>query len=315
MLRIVEGVPGSGKTYYAVKYLLDNFVKYDDFFDEYIVRDDVLVISNIENLKIKHLNLDTLVQRFSLEKFFTVENIEKVQKQYRVKNIVFLIDEAQRYFHRRFFHKDVFYFFQYHRHLGCDIFLITQSYQTLSREIVVLAEYIVRAVPRSRQPFSFLYHYIDTQTKDKLFSKSLRKSQSVFRAYTSMKVDEIQKPQSVFSRYVAIAVFLFVLSISSFFFVLHHFFSPPRTSQSHISQSYTSSSSHISQSHQSHTLQSPISSVSELERYIDSSREISRPGYTLEQVSFSEYRSAQNQNKFCVYDGDNPPRCFLLYEK
>jgi len=225
MIHIVEGTPGSGKTYYAVNYLIDNFFDYDSFYDEYKEKSNknVLVISNIDSLRVPHLDLDMLIDRFTLEKFFTVENFEKIQKQYRVKNIVVIIDEAQKYFDRKFYNKDVFFFFQYHRHLGVDIFLITQSKNTLAKELVVLAEYIVRALPRSVQPNSFIYHFY-TVDGDKLFTKSLRKKKDVFRAYSSMKVDEITKPKNVvFSKFL-FAVVAVGISLFSFYFVLNHFF-------------------------------------------------------------------------------------------
>lgn len=225
MIHIVEGTPGSGKTYYAVNYLIDNFFDYDSFYDEYKEKSNknVLVISNIDSLRVPHLNLDVLVDRFTLEKFFTVDNFEKIQKQYRVKNIVVIIDEAQKYFDRKFYNKDVFFFFQYHRHLGVDIFLITQSKNTLAKELVVLAEYIVRALPRSVQPNSFIYHFY-TVDGDKLFTKSLRKKKDVFRAYSSMKVDEITKPKNVVLSKVLFAVVAIGISLFSFYFVLNHFF-------------------------------------------------------------------------------------------
>lgn len=224
MIHIIEGVPGSGKTYYAVNYLISNFYKFDDFYNEFVENENknVLVITNIDNFRPKHLNLDVLVERFTLEKFFTVENFEKIQKQYKVKNIVVIIDEAQRYFDRKFYNKDVFYFFQYHRHLGVDIFLITQSKNTISKEIVVLAEYIVRAVPRSTQLGAFRYKFYDVNGNF-LFSKSLKKSKNVFNAYKSMDVDEVSKPKNVILPKIIFAVGAFIFLFVSVPLILKFF--------------------------------------------------------------------------------------------
>ena len=314
MIHIVEGVPGSGKTYYAVKYLTANFFEYDKFFDEYKEKEgkNVLVISNIENLRIPHLDLDLLLDRFSLEKFFTVKKFEKIQRQYRVKNIVLVIDEAQRYFDRKFFNKDVFYFFQYHRHLGVDIFLITQSKNTISKELVVLAEYIVRAVPRSSGFGSFLYHFYSLQG-EKLYSKSLKKDKNVFRAYSSMKVDEIAKPKPVALVKLGVGVATIVASVLAIFFVLHSFFAPSSVSSSPVSRSSPV------EIQKDYPHQSDLSTQQKLDQYIaeyDQSSDLERHHlYDLKKVSKAEYDRANDQNKFCVYEDDKLIKCYLLYEK
>lgn len=231
MINIVEGVPGSGKSYYGVNYLIKNFFDYDDFYNEYIEKNNksVLVISNIEGLKVKHLNLDDLINRFTVEKFFTVSNFEKIQKQFKVKNIVILIDEAQRYFDRKFFDKDVFYFFQYHRHLGIDIFLFTQNKLNLAREIVVLSEFIISAVPRSKQLGSFKYKFCDTKGNH-LYSKTLKKDKKVFNAYQSFKVDEISKPKSVY-RSLAVSLALALLFTAGAAYIFKTTFFNPKIIQ------------------------------------------------------------------------------------
>ena len=240
MIHIVEGVPGSGKTYYAVNYLVSNFFEYDSFYSEYKERPDknVLVITNIDSLRLKHLNLDYLIERFTLEKFFTVENFEKIQKQYRVKNIVVIVDEAQKYFDRKFYNKDVFYFFQYHRHLGVDIFLLTQSKNTLARELVVLSEYIIKAVPRSLQYGSFRYKFYDVNGNH-LFTKSLKRDNNVFRAYKSFDVKEVSKPKNVLLPKIVFASVSIFVSLALVFFLLRFFWyspskSPPSPSASSV---------------------------------------------------------------------------------
>lgn len=202
MIRIVEGVPGSGKSYMAMHYLT-KFAEYDGLFDEFIVRPDVLIITNITNLRIKHLNLDHLLEKHGpLEKFFTVENFEKIQNQYKVKNIILVVDEAQKYFDSKFFDKDVFYLFQYHRHIGLDVILITQHRSTISRHLVPLCEFIVSAKPRSKGIVgTFRYDYLDTKG-GKMFGQAIKKDQKVFRAYQSFVADEISKPPNVILRYV-----------------------------------------------------------------------------------------------------------------
>jgi len=122
MISIVTGVPGSGKSFYMVNYL-SKFFTFDDFYKEFHLKDNVLVISNIDGLKVPHLRLDSpqlignpdegIQGKYTVEQFFTVANFEKLMEIKRIKNVILLIDEAQRLFPRDFKDKDVLYFFQF----------------------------------------------------------------------------------------------------------------------------------------------------------------------------------------------------------
>jgi hypothetical protein len=215
MIRIIEGVPGSGKSYYMVKYL-SNFFKYDSFYDEYIVKDNVLIISNIEGLRVKHLDLGILIDKYGIEGFFTVANFEIIQKQYKCKNIILLIDEAQRLFDRKFYDTDVMYFFQYHRHLGVDIILGTQGANLLCNAFIPLCEFITEAVPRSKSIIgNFSYHFKDKKGKF-LYSKVLRKDQTIFGAYKSFVSDEVTKPKNVVLHWAVISISLVLVGVICF---------------------------------------------------------------------------------------------------
>lgn len=203
MIRIIEGNPGSGKSYYFMKYLV-KFCQYDKMFDEFILREDVMVISNVSGLRIKHKDLKTMIeQKGSVEEFFTVANFENIQKTFRVKNIILAIDEAQEIFDSKFYNKDVFFLFQYHRHIGLDVFLITQSRSTIARHLIPLCEYVVQAKERTKAlPGVFSYRFLD-QKGNQLYTSSVKKDQQVFRAYKSFVNDEFEKPKNIIWRYAA----------------------------------------------------------------------------------------------------------------
>jgi hypothetical protein len=220
MISIVSGVPGSGKSYYMVNYL-SKFYTYDDFYKEYLIKDNVLVVSNIDDLRVPHLQLNSsfligdsengIEGKYSVLDFFTVSNFQKLMDVKRVKNVILLIDEAQKIFPRDFKDKDVLYFFQYHRHLGVDIILGCQDHLDLSRSILALPECIYQAVPRSKSiAGSFRYHVTDRRGKY-MRTLSLRKKQSIFAAYKSFASDEIQKPKNVIMHwFVIFGVFMIV---------------------------------------------------------------------------------------------------------
>lgn len=251
MITIVEGNPGSGKSFFGVNYLT-GFCKYDKMYDEFVLREDTLVISNIEGLRIKHLNLQDCIEKYTVEVFFTVENFEKIQKQYRVKNIVMLIDEAQKIFDSKFYDKDVFYFFQYHRHIGLDIFFLTQSRSTIARQLIPLCEYIVQAKPRSKGVAgTFTYNYIDPKG-NYMYNRVLRAKKDVFRAYKSFRTDETNKPRNVLKYYlvacsVILAVVLFLFKSFFAYFKYDSAIHVPKNAST-VSSARTASFYHLSSS-------------------------------------------------------------------
>jgi len=221
MISIVTGVPGSGKSFYMVNYL-SKFFTFDDFYKEFHLKDNVLVISNVDGLKVPHLRLDSpqligdpdkgVEGKYTVEQFFTVANFEKLMEIKRVKNVILLIDESQRLFPRDFKDKDVLFFFQYHRHLGVDVILGCQDHVDLCRSLIALPEFIYEAAPRSKSiAGSFRYHVKDRRGKH-LFTKTLRKSQAVFNAYRSFTSDEVSKPKNVIVHWMVFAVVLLGLA-------------------------------------------------------------------------------------------------------
>ena len=129
----------------------------------------------------------------------------------KVKNVILMIDECQKewLFPAGYKHPDVLYFFQYHRHLGIDMTLGTQDAKLICRHALVCAEYIAKATARSKSVignFSYKFHDISGNF---LYSKVLRKSQDIFRAYKSMTVDEISKPKNMILYWGLIALSFF----------------------------------------------------------------------------------------------------------
>jgi len=211
MIRIFEGVPGSGKTYAMVHYLR-RFAEWDDFYKEWILKDGVLIISNIEGLRIPHLDFGKLVDELGLKGVFSEDFIKSLWDKGYTK-IIFAIDEAQRYFDRRYFDKEVFYFFQYHRHYGVDVLLATQDSSTIAKEIRVLAEFIIRAEQRSLTVKSFKYRFYTPDDRTHLFNKTISKDPKVFAMYKSFHMEEVDKPPNVLLRSLILPAVGFLLFI------------------------------------------------------------------------------------------------------
>lgn len=223
MLRIVQGVPGSGKSYYAVYYLYKYFCNNDDVYGINLKK-DVLLITNIDSLKLNHLSLDDCLNKYP--DFFTVKNFEKIQQNFKNRHIILIIDECQKYFPTYFKDKDVLFFFQYHRHLGIDIILLTQSISVVCRSLVVLSETIINASPRSISVAKiFKYNeYLYLQGRlEKVNSFSIPKKSEIFKLYSSFSSDEVAKPKNFILRYSLIILFFAIISVISLIFTFKSF--------------------------------------------------------------------------------------------
>ena len=207
MIQIIEGPPRCGKSYYAVNYLM-KFVDYDPLYTDYALKPGVLIISNIEGLKVRHRSLDEILQKRTIEEFFTVANFEQLMVHYQVTKVILLIDEFQKLFPDGYKNTDVSFFFQYHGHIGLDIFLMTQGVSTVARWFIPLVEYFVRVTPRSKSVLNnFSYRFVDTKGRY-LYSKTVGKKEVVFNAYNSFRVDEHNKPKNaIWHWFVIITVF------------------------------------------------------------------------------------------------------------
>ena len=226
MLRLVTGKPGSGKTYYAVNYLTKNYCDFDHISNEWILRPDYLVISNIDNLRVDHWNLQKLIDDKGLENVFSVDFVESLSKQY--KRIIFIVDECQRYFPAKSEAKipnSVWFFFEYHRHYGIDLILCSQHASSVSRRIVNIAETYIEAAPQTlRMGPHFRYSLVDVTTGEKISQSLVKPDLSVYLAYRSATVNSgLEKSKSYASRILVIGALAVIAGFAATVYVVLHF--------------------------------------------------------------------------------------------
>lgn len=191
-IRIITGVPGAGKTYYAVDHLIKNYCV--PFGDTYNLKKDFKIITNIDGLLLDSVDLKQAIEKAgSMEEFFSSDVQQKATEKYQKlkQKLVYVIDEAQQFFHRRFYDRGVFSFFENHRHYGLDIYLITQNSNLLAKDLLALSEYEIRAIPRTLAIGGF--NYLRKSNKDIIGRVLLRKKRSVFNLYKSMQSKETEK--------------------------------------------------------------------------------------------------------------------------
>lgn len=209
-LRIITGVPGSGKTFYAVNHLAKNYCSLVG--DAYELKSKYKIVTNIEGLLLDSVDLESAINKVgSPEKFFSMEVQKKVAEKYQKekKSLVYIIDESQQFFHRRFYDRNVFSFFETHRHLGLDIYLVTQNVNLLAKDLLTLAEYEVRAIPRTLSIGGF--NYLKKSNKEIIGRSFLRKNKKIFALYKSMTVKETEKIRSPYFKYIIPFIFLLIL--------------------------------------------------------------------------------------------------------
>lgn len=164
----ITGTPGVGKSYYAVLRILEE-----------LKHSDRLVITNIDGLDKQkvafYLGKEDLSNLWTLDEFLsavyglanlhydgnyrsaflTLLNVDfwkrvilpYFYKELGYKRFVFYLDEFQSIIDEDTdLHQSQKFFFDYHRHLGIDIYLITQSIQRMNKAIRNIAEVELRLV-------------------------------------------------------------------------------------------------------------------------------------------------------------------------
>lgn len=237
MIAMITGKLGAGKTYFCVNYLVKRYYKYEEPIISYVPIEQVRIISNVDGLRLPHESLDSLVCNSAgipqQDKMCEVFNMDFVKGS---KNVIFIIDEAQHYFPRKFYHVEIFTFFQKSRHEGVDIFLITQDVASLAKELQVLCEYEIQATQRARRAQNlFHYKYIlegGERGRGEVFkSVSIKFRMDIAILYISRNKIEQEKMSFVFTRYIVVLGLCAVLAVVCFKFAMSEwFFHTPKNS-------------------------------------------------------------------------------------
>lgn len=210
-IRIIQGVPGSGKTYYAVRHLAKHYCQQTED-GTYYLKDDVTVFTNIDSFKPDHHDLAEAVRKAGgADEFFNLEN-QRALTESIGGQIIYIIDEAQRYWRKGDRgHHQAYEYFELHRHLGHDIYLVTQNARKLPGDLVCLAEYLIDAAPRTRSMIGEM-KYKWLSDGEIIKREAWKPEQAIFDLYKSMDMGEAEKTTNPVIRTV-VSVFVVVFFI------------------------------------------------------------------------------------------------------
>lgn len=215
-IRLITGVPGSGKSYYAVRHLRNTYCEYNKEEKTWYLKKGYTIITNIDCLLIEHLDLDDVLKKCNktIGEFFTEPYQQSITKKY--PKIIYFLDEAQKFFPRRNkYNEQTWFYFQYHRHLGHDVYLMSQDARTLPVELTCLSEFEIRACPRTLSVFGELKYNIKAGGEI-IDRKIIKKDKNVFKLYKSMDADESEKLKNPFKKWFILFAVLGVVSVYNF---------------------------------------------------------------------------------------------------
>lgn len=214
MITLITGVPGSGKSYYAVHELSRR-------------KDKVKILHNIEGLKYGK-TFDEYMSEKGFNNVLQIFSTDYHEKNDDLHGWLIVIDEAQQFFPKYFKDTSVVYFFDYHRHFGMDIILISQHEKKMCFDITALAVLHYHAVSDAGNPIPFCFLYQKKAGGEVVGKKFLFKKQSVFSMYKSTS-DEGSSVSSVGKVYLVVLILVFVGLFYGFKFFFGRF-APERDS-------------------------------------------------------------------------------------
>jgi len=233
MISYLLGLPGSGKTYFAVDRIYNNFSDNED-----AKRDKKVTFKNCYT-NINEFKFDTVVNVYPLDfdelyKIFTRchafykakksdDYIVKFLRRLKLTDTLFVIDEAHNYFDK----KDIVlvWWLSYHRHLYHEIILITQSLSLIESKYKQFSEFFYEAKPQSLTLDKRYFKY-NVYCSSRLSQKSksgvikIKRNKEVFKLYKSG--DSINSSNIILKfLFIALLIFSLVIAILYYFKTTH----------------------------------------------------------------------------------------------
>lgn len=236
MVEIVTGVPGSGKSYYAMIRMAKSFSndatlrkKIDN---QFAIKDVDKAYTNVNELKLEELNnvksldMDDLIEKLTKlhhhykKDKWSDKQLNELATEYEINNAMFLLDEAQNYFDNP--NTVLIWWISYHRHFNQHIILITQSLALIHTKYKQFSEIFLKAVPSSLKVLNnknVYKKYTESRMSkaSQASSLNIKKFPEIYELYGS---GANHNSKSVILPYLIISGVLFVAVILYFKFFL-----------------------------------------------------------------------------------------------
>lgn len=190
MIWLLTGIPGSGKSYFAVSMINDLIEKLSKkksiSYEE--ASSQIKLLHNVDGLKIG-TTIDSICAERDLDPLTLFSNKYHVEND-EFRGWYFVVDECQQYFPKNYRNEDVQRFFQMHRHYGIDVVLLSQDYKLVCPAISLLSEYQFRAVSDTANPLPGFFMYRQMVGWEQIGRKFKRKKQKVFDLYKTADFDQ-----------------------------------------------------------------------------------------------------------------------------
>ena len=260
---LVSGLPGSGKSYLAVKLISDRCISsvditnYPDFLYTNIADFDHDLLVSRSKKAYSKLNLDVKLKSFDLDidllykhlsemksiRFDSKKNKEEAEsemiiyaKKHKLYNCMIIIDE----FHHYFIKPDSVWSFliTYRRHFNCELILITQAYNQIhqtytTHEVYIVAHRRAHAISNNLNysEVTFLPRDGNIDWKRNPGTRfSLSPDPKIFELYSSGGSVGVKRGIYKYFKYVFVFVVLFIILM--FYFVKTVFSDPISASKS-----------------------------------------------------------------------------------
>ncbi|MCX6051385.1 MAG: hypothetical protein NTZ60_02630 [Campylobacterales bacterium] len=228
MIDYITGKPRTGKSYRAMKYILDNF------FDENKTPPYRYILTNIGGFQFDYLNKKfdamgrdnkalqilwkgflahiTTMHKMALDDK-TDEELIRYADYHKINNALIVIDEAMLYMKK--LDDSMSWFFSYHGHFKVRMIVMCQHPKQVHADYKIHTEFFIHAQDQSKQltDSTLKYkHYDNPELKDSHHSDSIKTDPEVYKLYKS---GEIDKPKKILYKYLIMGVFviLFLLGV------------------------------------------------------------------------------------------------------
>lgn len=232
----ITGIPGSGKSYYAVYQIWYNFIREPKKNDKIKFKDYKICYTNINGFKFdkneKLKPLDILELKSNLTNLYALyqsgandDELNELALELELNYCLIIIDECHNFFNK----KDdevLIWWLTYHRHLYQDIVLITQDLSLVDKGYKAIAEYFYKALPAAVRLFtnSFRYHQF---TSYQMYQKDLIDKKGTHipllpEVFALYKSGDRTSNKSYVRKFIYISLIIMFLAFSGLYFFIDY---------------------------------------------------------------------------------------------